>query len=164
MPDGTPVLDPEDCLVVYREGGRYSVEYHGKVLGQSYVLPPEFRGNATDPDETIVVGKFGGGWVELIVASRSIGSYDLNQIFDLGRGRFIYSKDYRHVAFIEHREDGSGWMNVDGVANRLRGPVDMVVEFRFDPPSHQAGIEYISGGATYRAAFPTHSPVVITTR
>ncbi len=164
MSDGTPILDPEDCLVVYREGGRYSVERLGKVLGEGYVLVPEFRGNLANPDETIIVGKFGGGWVEVIVAGRSIGSYDLNQIFDLGRGRFVYSKDFRHVAFIEHHEEGFWWANVDGQVFRLRGPVEVVTDFRFDPTGTQLGIEYLSGGQTRRVVFPSRSPVVIITR
>lgn len=162
MPDGTPILDREECLVVYRKGGRYSVEYLGRVLGSGYVLMPEFRGNTNNPDETVIVGKFGGGWTEMIAAGRSIGSYDLNQILDLGRGRFVYSRDFRHVAFVEHRPDGSWWLNVDGKATRLRGPVEVVNDFLFDPSGSQVALVYLSpDGKTHQQTFFSPSPPII---
>ncbi len=164
MPDGTPILDPEDCLTVYREGGRYSVERFGKVLGSDYVLPPDLRGTPTDPDQTAIVGKLGFGWMELIVSGRSIGTYDVNRIYDLGRGRFVFSNDFRHVAFIEHREDGSWWANVDGRASRIRGPVEAIEEITFAPHGCLVRFDYLASGHAVVVDLPTYSPPIVIIR
>jgi hypothetical protein len=164
-PDGSDVLDPEDCFVVYREDSRYSVEYHGKVLGADYVRPPDFRTATKNPEETIIVGKFGGGWLEIILPGHgSVGTFDMNQIVDIGTGRFAYSRDYRHIAFVEHREDGTYHANVDGQATRIRGPVDVVTNIRFDPSGFAVQFTYLSGSTEHTVVLPTRAPSVVIMR
>lgn len=153
---GQPAADVEiDCFVIYSEGGRFFVEYHGRVIGKGYALPPDLRTGESGKEAVIIFGSFGSGLAEIILPiGRSIGTYDVNRIFDLGRGRFAYSNDYRHIAFIEQRENSS-FMNVDGVRFPLPARVDEVSELRFDALGVFISLKYTSGEATYQRVFPT---------
>ncbi len=162
-PDGTPIEDPEDCLVIMKGHGRYSVKRYGQVLMDDCVAMPTLDHASGDLDDASIRCNHGMGMVTLtqVGTQHTIGPVDVvREAVDAGPGMFLTSPDGHHVSYVAHR--GTGWyLVVDGIDHRLKGPVTALLSYEYDPLGGQMYVEYVTGNQVIEVVLPTASSIVI---